>query len=83
FLPADDPEIAMVIVIDEPQPIHLGGTVAAPIFSKIANQAVRCLDIPPVRNNRLTDRKAVIAVSQNSVPTRKWHTDEEGIKGGF
>ncbi|MDD4872827.1 MAG: penicillin-binding protein 2, partial [Kiritimatiellae bacterium] len=46
FLPADDPEIAMVTVIDEPQPIHLGGTVAAPIFSKLAHQPVRCLDIP-------------------------------------
>jgi hypothetical protein len=37
-----------MVVVDEPQPIHTGGIVAAPIFREIAEQAVRYLDIPPV-----------------------------------
>ena len=46
FLPADDPEISMVIVVDEPLPLRTGGAVAAPIFKRIATDAVRYLDIP-------------------------------------
>ena len=47
FLPAENPEIAIVVVVDEPQPLHTGGVVAGPIFAEIASQAVRYLDIPP------------------------------------
>ena len=47
FLPADNPELAIIVVVDEPQPLHTGGVVAAPVFQEIAAQAVRYLDIPP------------------------------------
>lgn len=46
FLPADDPEISMVVVFDEPLPLRTGGAVAAPVFRRIAADAVRYLDIP-------------------------------------
>ncbi len=46
FLPAEDPEIALIVVVDEPQPLHTGGLVAAPVFQEIAAQAVRYLDVP-------------------------------------
>ncbi len=45
FLPAEDPELGIIVVVDEPQPRHTGGAVAAPVFRKIAEQAVRYLDI--------------------------------------
>jgi len=45
FLPADDPEIGIIVVVDDPQPIHTGGRVAAPAFSLIAEETVRCLGI--------------------------------------
>lgn len=35
FLPADDPEIVCLVVIDEPRGAYYGGTVAAPVFRKI------------------------------------------------
>ena len=47
FLPAEDPEIGLIVVVDEPQPLHTGGVVAGSAFSKIAGQTVRYLDIPP------------------------------------
>jgi len=47
FLPAEKPEIGMIVVFDEPQPLHTGGAVAAPVFSEIADQAVRYLGIIP------------------------------------
>lgn len=46
FLPAEQPAIALIVVLDEPQPLHTGGLVAAPVFSQIASNAVRCLEIP-------------------------------------
>ncbi len=51
FLPAEQPEISMVVVVDEPWPLRTGGAVAAPIFKNIAEQAVRYLDIPVSREN--------------------------------
>jgi cell division protein FtsI (penicillin-binding protein 3) len=47
FLPADAPEIALVVVVDEPRAAHYGGDVAAPPFARIAEQTVRYLDVPP------------------------------------
>ncbi len=47
FIPAEDPELAIIVVVDEPKLIHTGGQVAAPAFREIASQAVRYLDIPP------------------------------------
>ena len=47
FLPADDPKLAILVVVDEPQTEHWGGTVAAPVFQRIAAQAVRHLGIVP------------------------------------
>ena len=46
FLPAEQPEIGIMVVVDEPQPLHTGGLVAAPVFSQIASNVVRCLQIP-------------------------------------
>ena len=46
FLPAEKPEIGIMVVVDEPQPLHTGGLVAAPVFSQIASNVVRCLQIP-------------------------------------
>jgi cell division protein FtsI (penicillin-binding protein 3) len=47
FLPVEDPEISIIVTLDEPQPLHTGGIVAAPVFKEIAEQAVRYLDLSP------------------------------------
>ena len=38
FFPADDPQVALVIVLDEPEKSAYGGIVAAPIFGSIARR---------------------------------------------
>jgi len=38
FIPAQDPKLTIVVVIDEPQGVTYGGVVAAPAFSKMAQQ---------------------------------------------
>lgn len=48
LVPASDPKIVVVVVINEPRgDEHYGGQVAAPVFSQIAAGAMRILNISP------------------------------------
>ena len=48
LVPASDPDIVVVVVINEPRgDEHYGGQVAAPVFSQIAAGAMRILNISP------------------------------------
>lgn len=48
LVPASDPKIVVVVVINEPKgDEHYGGQVAAPVFAEIASGAMRILNIPP------------------------------------
>jgi cell division protein FtsI (penicillin-binding protein 3) len=47
FVPADNPRIAMVVVIKEPKGAIYGGVVAGPVFRDIADQALSYLTVPP------------------------------------
>lgn len=46
FVPAEDPRLAAVVILDEPTPIY-GAQVAAPVFSRIMQYALRLERIPP------------------------------------
>jgi cell division protein FtsI (penicillin-binding protein 3) len=50
FTPADDPEIVILVVIDEPKDEYYASTVAAPVFKQIAQQALNYLNVPPDGN---------------------------------
>ena len=48
LVPASDPRLATVVVIDKPSgPLYYGGEVAAPVFSSVMTGAMRLLDVPP------------------------------------
>ena len=47
FAPAEDPKLALLVVIDEPQGGSYGGVVAAPIFKAIMERALFCLQVVP------------------------------------
>jgi cell division protein FtsI (penicillin-binding protein 3) len=64
MVPAESPELVMVVMIDEPRNgRHFGGDVAAPVFSKVMAGAMRLLDIPPdrVSGGRLVLKKDSIS----------------------
>ncbi|RMF89229.1 MAG: penicillin-binding protein 2 [Nitrospinota bacterium] len=46
FLPADHPRITLLVALDEPKGRVWGGTVAAPVFSRIARQIMPYLQVP-------------------------------------
>ncbi|MDO9542497.1 MAG: penicillin-binding protein 2 [Kiritimatiellia bacterium] len=48
FISVEDPQLAIIVVLDEPKgSVRTGGAVAGPVFREIAEQAVRYLDVPP------------------------------------
>lgn len=66
FVPSRDPALAVVVVIDSahgPNGDH-GGTVAAPVFRKIAEPALRYLGIPVT-----IDPPPAILVARDEIPT--------------
>ena len=47
FVPAEDPQLTAVVVLDRPTPVFYGGSIAAPVFAQIVAYALRSLQIPP------------------------------------
>ena len=45
FVPADDPRIAVAVVLDEPMITHAGGAVAAPVFRRVCQASLRYLGV--------------------------------------
>ena len=45
YVPAEDPRIAVVVILDEPQSEAWGGVVAAPVFKRIAEQVLPYLGV--------------------------------------
>jgi cell division protein FtsI (penicillin-binding protein 3) len=47
FFPADNPELCILVVMDEAKDGHYGGKIAAPVFHAIAERAANYLDLKP------------------------------------
>lgn len=47
FFPAEQPEVVIAVMVDEPQRTHYGGVVAAPAFKAIAEKIIQVRQIQP------------------------------------
>ncbi len=47
FAPADDPKIAIMVLIDEPVGSYYGGTIAAPVVSRVLTETLPYMGIEP------------------------------------
>jgi cell division protein FtsI/penicillin-binding protein 2 len=47
FFPADNPELCISVVMDEPKQGYYGGQIAAPVFKQIAEAAANYLNVRP------------------------------------
>ena len=47
FAPADDPRVAIAVMVDEPQGVHYGSSVAGPLWRDAMAASLRYLNIPP------------------------------------
>lgn len=50
MVPAEDPELVCLVVVDEPSGIYYGSQVAAPIFKTVVSDTLRYLGISPSAN---------------------------------
>lgn len=53
IVPAEDPRIVVLVVVDNPKGESWGGVVAGPVFKKIAEQVLRYLGVPPRTQERI------------------------------
>jgi len=80
FVPAKDPKLVLAITVDEPQGTSYGGVVAAPIFSRIASQALIDMNVVPtepvIHEASLTPERA-----PEQAAYQVSHTAEHGDSG--
>jgi cell division protein FtsI (penicillin-binding protein 3) len=67
FVPADDPALTILVMIERPQKGRYGGVVAAPVFSRIARRALPALGVWPAEGVRRV-RMDLAARSLTSLP---------------
>jgi membrane peptidoglycan carboxypeptidase len=54
YVPAEAPQLAIVVMIDEPQLAKWGGEAAAPVFKRVAQQALYYLQVPSRQTQTLS-----------------------------
>jgi cell division protein FtsI (penicillin-binding protein 3) len=73
FVPATKPVVAIAVMVDEPMVDHAGGSVAAPIFRRLAQMAVKYEGLTP----RGTERADVAELARRPDPA---HTTYELLR---
>lgn len=72
FAPVDNPRIAVLVVIDEPEGVYYGGQIAAPVFQSLARDTLRYLNVPPrVSKSKLEEQssqKEVVVPDLTNMP---------------
>jgi penicillin-binding protein 2B len=61
FAPVNEPKIALIVIVDQPNdPDVGGGKVAAPIFKKIVSQALPYMGVPKTNTKKTSDGKTTV-----------------------
>lgn len=72
FFPANNPQVAILVILDEPQRDKWGGVAAAPVFKNIGDQILNCFKTnireTPVFEQEKTNKVQLISTSQALVP---------------
>jgi hypothetical protein len=88
FVPASRPAVVILVSLDSPRgPRNEGGDVAAPVFARIAEAALRYLAVPPDDGSRVLRAvalppEAVVPAAYRPQPVRETpapETDEHGL----
>lgn len=74
FIPAENPKIVILALLDEPKGQVYGGLIAAPIFSRVASQTLQLLGVPPTYPE---DRDKILPSAETIAKLLKDETTEE------
>jgi len=66
FAPAEAPRLAAIVVLDEPGTSYYGGQVAAPVFARVMQYALRLERVPPTAALTTPDDDASAAPSRSN-----------------
>jgi cell division protein FtsI (penicillin-binding protein 3) len=84
FFPAENPQVAILVILDEPQRDKWGGVAAAPVFKNIGEQILNCVKtnirenpLPvPVFDKEKTDKVQLVSTQQTLIPPGSAENDE-------
>jgi cell division protein FtsI (penicillin-binding protein 3) len=83
FFPAENPQIAILVILDEPQKDRWGGVAAAPVFKSIGEQLLTCFrtnireNAAPEEGKPVSDdMKVRLASVQGALTDARTDTDE-------
>ncbi len=80
FFPADNPQVAILVTLDEPQRDKWGGVAAAPVFKNIGEQILNCFKTnireTPVLDQEKTNKVQLVSAQQTLVPGNVTMDDE-------
>ena len=71
FVPAESPELVVLVAIDEPEGIQYGGIVAAPAFKAIAETSLRYLNSPKKNDVEIPVGAAMKVAKADHLPQRR------------
>jgi cell division protein FtsI (penicillin-binding protein 3) len=77
FAPVNNPAISMTVILDSPVGEHHGGTIAAPVFGRIAQQVLEYLDVPHDVDVRSPQRRLLRASAKPESEGLPDHVGEE------
>ena len=89
FFPAEDPQIAILVTLDEPQRDKWGGVAAAPVFKKISEKILTCFktdikEVPfPVMEEEKKDGIKLKLVSVPQIISRHADMDKDMDEPGM
>lgn len=77
FAPAENPQVLALVLIDEPEGIYYGGTIAAPVVAEVFDSVLPYLGIEPVYSE---DELLMDSVGTVTVPDLLGMTKQEAEK---
>lgn len=86
FFPADNPQVAILVILDEPQHDKWGGVAAAPVFKNIGEQILNCFKTnireTPVFEREKTNKVQLVS-AQETIAQQATVYDDESIVPDF
>ncbi len=85
FFPADNPQVAILVMLDEPQRDKWGGVAAAPVFKNIGDQILNCFktnirETPVFEEN---PNKVELVSTQQTLTPQEDISDDESTMPNF
>lgn len=72
FAPANNPQVLLMVMIDEPKPPGYGGQIASPVFAELMPSVMQAIGIPPESEAAIGNDKAPPKVVDGIVPEVRW-----------